>query len=496
MEAGRHEAVAARLSRVLAAAYLVLGLVAVVVLARLVPPFQNPDELSHVLRAEQVEQGQGLGRRFSDAGRAAAGGLLDGGALSVYGVFEPLVFQPGHRATAEMFERAATVRWGGTRWWQAFDNTAVYPPFLYLPAVAGIAAGRVGGWPVVRTLHVARLCSGLAAVAVGGLAVAVAGGAAPLVFCLLSLPMALSLMAAVSQDALLLPVAGLAGALLVRLRASGMPGPGMPGPGMPGSRATESGAPGLAVPGLVVPGLVVPGAGVAFWGMCGCLALAGMARPVYLPAAVLPLLASGVAWRARAAGAALVAASVLAWAAAAAHWALVNGSEGGLADPAAQLAWLWAEPGRAWQVAVRTAQVHGAALAEGFVGRLGWLDLALPHWVRRLAWASLGLGVLTSAAPAAGRRAAGSGGRAAVLGVALASAAAVFVVQYVTWTPVGLGVVMGVQGRYFLPVVLLAAAGLPGRAVLPRGAALLLPAAAAVALGGVAWAVVGRYYLR
>ncbi len=472
---------AARLPVVLAAAFLVLGLVAVVVLARLVPPFQNPDELSHVLRAEQVEQGQWLGRRFSDAGRAAAGGLLDGGALSVYGVFEPLVFQPGHRATAEMFERAGTVRWGGTRWWQAFDNTAVYPPFLYLPAVAGIAAGRLGGWPVVRTLHVARLCSGLAAVAVGVVAVAVAGGAAPLVFCLLSLPMALSLMAAVSQDALLLPVAGLAGALLVRLRASGAPGAGVPGAG---------------VLGLGSPGLVVPGAGVAFWGMCGGLALVGMARPVYLPAAVLPLLASGVAWRARAAGAALVAGSVLAWAAAAAHWALVNGSDGGLADPAAQLAWLWAEPGRAWLVAVRTVQVHGAALAEGFVGRLGWLDLALPHWVRRLAWASLGLGALTSAAPAAGRRAAGGGGRAAVLGVAVASAGAVFAVQYLTWTPVGLGVVMGVQGRYFLPVALLAAAGLPGRAVLPRGAALLLPAMVAVALGGVAWAVVGRYYLR
>jgi len=61
---------------------------------------------------------------------------------------------------------------------------------------------------------------------------------------------------------------------------------------------------------------------------------------------------------------------------------------------------------------------------------------------------------------------------------------------------VGLGVVMGVQGRYFLPVALLLGTALPGRAVLPRGMALVLPAMSAVMLGGVVWAVVGRYYLR
>ncbi len=461
------------LPRVLGAAYLVLGLVAVLMLARLTPPFQNPDELAHVLRAEQVEQGGLLGRRFADEGRPAAGGFLDGGSLSVYAVFEPLVFQPQVRATAEMFGRADTVRWGGKRWWQAFDNTAVYPPFLYLPAAAGLAAGRVGGMTVVRTLHLARLCGGLAAVAVGSAAVALAGGAAPLLFCLLSLPMALSLMAAVSQDAMLLAVAGLAAALLVRLRGAPAPAPAPAGAGA-GAWAT----------------------GAAFGAMCVCLALVGMARPVYLPAAVLPLLAGAVGRWARVAGAALVAGCVLAWAVAAAHWALVNGSEGGLADPAAQAAWLWAEPGRAWQVAVRTVEVHGAALAEGFVGRLGWLDLALPAWVRGVAWASLLVGALASAAPVAGRGWRGGAGRAVAVGVALASSGAVFAVQYLTWTPVGLGVVMGVQGRYFLPVALLLGTALPGRAVLPRGMALVLPAMSAVMLGGVVWAVVGRYYLR
>ena len=482
--AGRHGL--AWLPAVLAAAYLALGLAAVLVLARLTPPFQNPDELAHVLRAEQVEQGGLLGRRFVDQARPAAGGFLDGGALSVYGVFEPLIFQPGHRATAEMFERADTVPWGGKRWWQAFDNTAVYPPFLYLPAAAGIAAGRVDGWPVMRTLHVARLCGGVAAVAVGGVAVWVAGEAAPLAFALLCLPMALSLMAAVSQDALLLPVAGLAGGLLVRLRgAPAGTGAWVAGaaPG-PASGAVSSAASGVA-------------SGMAFWAMCVCLALVGMARPVYLPVAVLPLLAGRVAWRTRAAGAAFVAACVLAWVAAAAHWALVNGSEGGLADPAAQVAWLWAEPGRAWQVAALTLRTHGPALLEGFVGRLGWLDLALPAWVRRVAWASLLLGALTSAAPARpGWRAAGTGGRAVAAAAALTSGAAVFAVQYVTWTPVGLGLVMGVQGRYFLPMALLLGAALPGRAVLPRRAALALPALGAAMLGGVVWAVVGRYYLR
>ena len=436
----------------LAAAYALLGLLAVVTLARLTPPFQNPDELAHVLRAEQLSQGGVIGTRFADPRGVTAGGRLDPGAERVYQVFEPLVFQPAHRATRTMFEAAAGIGWDGPPQLQHFTNTVVYPPVLYLPAAAAIAVGHAAQLSVMRTLHLARLAGGIVAVALGTLAVALAGGAAPLLFALLSLPMTLSLMAAVSQDALLLPVAALAAALLLRLRSTG-------GGGM------------LAAASL-------------------CLALVGAARPAYLPVAALPLLGPALRPGTRWLAAALVAAAILAWAGLAAATTLVNLSDSGLADPAAQIARLLADPVLVLHVALGTLRTHGQRLLESFLGRLGWLDLVLPAWLRDLALAGLVLGALTSSAPV--RRGAGWLG----LGVALATIGAVFGLEYVAWTPLGAGVVEGVQGRYFLPVALLLAACLPSRPLLPRAAGLALPAVAALTLAGTVWQVVDRYYLR
>ncbi len=487
----------------LAVAYALLGLLAVTTLARVVPPFQNPDELAQVLRAEQVGLGGLLARRFDGPLGRTAGGWLDGGADALYAVFEPLVFHPEVRATAGMFDRAAGIGWGGTRRWQHFENTGVYPPVLYLPAAAAIALGRRQGAPVLRTLHAARLAGGVVAVGLGALAVGLGAAAAPWLFAVLALPMSLSLMASVSQDALLLPVAALAAALLVRLR-----GPEPDRPAHPHRRWRFP-----------------PPAGFA--ALCLCLALVATARPAYLPTALLPL-AARVRWRWRLAGAAAVAGCVLGWSALAADVALVGGGDGGLADPAAQAALLRAEPTRVWQVGAATLQVHGWALAEGFVGRLGWLDLALPAWLRRVGVATLLLGALASAAPVAANMQArnpsaepaaspaprpptGRGrtlavllhaglrhdwGRALAVLVAGASVVALAALLYLTWTAVGLGVVMGLQGRYFLPVALLLAPALPRRPILSAQTALALPFGAAFMMAGVTWEVVARYYLR
>lgn len=442
----------ARIAALLATAYALLGLVAVVALARLTPPFQNPDELAHVLRAEQVGEGGLIGTRFRQGERLVAGGKLDPGAEALYRVFEPLIFQPGNQATRAMFDRAAPLGWDGAARWQYFANTAIYPPVLYLPAAAALDVGHVAGLSVTRTLHLARLAGGGTAVAVGALALALSGGAAPLLFALLALPMSLSLMASVSQDALLLPVAALAGALLLRSREGG-----------------------------------------GWWlaGACACLVLVGTARPAYLPIAALPLLGPALRLGPRLGGAAVAAAAILGWSALAAAVALVNLSDGGLADPATQLARLEADPALVLHVALGTLHTHGERLLESFLGRLGWLDLPLPAWLRGLALAGLALAALTSCAPRAGR-----GTRWLGLGVALSAAGAVFALQYLVWTPVGAGMVEGVQGRYFLPLALLLVVCLPARPVLPRHASLLLPVLGAVTLGGTLWEVVGRYYLR
>ncbi len=477
-------------ARDLAAAFALLGLLAVAALARLTPPFQNPDELAHLLRVEQVAGGGLVGTRFLPSwpgARETAGGALDGGAEALYRVFEPLIFRPDHRATQEEFDRAAPLAWGGPARPQSFANTAIYPPVLYLPAAAAVALGRAGGLGVAHTLRLARLAQGMAAVALGTLAVALAGEAAPLLFALLCLPMSLSLMASVSQDAVLLPVAALGAALLLRARRPAMPfQAGGPGTGMlaPGGAVVA----GTEHPSAARPGRALAGAGV-------CLALVAAARPAYLPLAALPLLGPALRPRPRVLVALCVAAAVLAWSGVAAHEALTNLSDGGLADPQAQLALLLRHPLGVAHVALGTLNTHGQRLVESFLGRLGWLDLPLPRWERQVALASLVLALLCAAAPRGPR-----GARSLALLLGVAAVGAVFALQYLTWTPVGGPIVEGVQGRYFLPLALLLAPCLPVRPLLGRVAGPLatvaLPGLAAVTLAATLWEVVARYYLR
>src|SRR5258707_15757554 len=68
-----------RQPRLLAAAYVLYGLVATVFLAINMPPFQNPDEPSHFLRAAQLADGGLVGTRFSTTGADGLSHLTAGG---------------------------------------------------------------------------------------------------------------------------------------------------------------------------------------------------------------------------------------------------------------------------------------------------------------------------------------------------------------------------------------------------------------------------------
>src|SRR5258705_3451697 len=79
-----------RQPRLLAAAYVLYGLVATVFLAINMPPFQNPDEPNRFLRAAQLADGGLLGTRFSTTradglSHLTAGGLGDAGIFIVLG---------------------------------------------------------------------------------------------------------------------------------------------------------------------------------------------------------------------------------------------------------------------------------------------------------------------------------------------------------------------------------------------------------------------------
>ena len=191
-------------------AWLFVGyaVVAVSIMAALVPPFCNADEAAHFLRADQIASGEVVARQ--------PGGIAD---LGIGDAARPIRCragqcrgegQPRDAGTAPGRSNGA----GAARW--DFPIPAVYPPTGYMPAAVVILAGWHLGWPIVATLDRARLASGAVCITLCAAAIALSGGMAAFLFTILCLPMSLALFATVSQDGVLIGASAMAVALVGR----------------------------------------------------------------------------------------------------------------------------------------------------------------------------------------------------------------------------------------------------------------------------------------
>ena len=431
----------------LAVLFVLFGLMAVACLAVLMPPFQNPDESDHFMRAYQVSRLVPIGHRL---GPSLAGGAVDTGLIQA--------IEPGQGA-------ASPAAWTGKEDEAAFPNTAVYPPLLYLPAAAAIALGKLAHLKVVATLILARLLTGGVAILIGAFAIAASGTAAPWLFTVLCLPASLTQIASPSQDALMFALAAAAAAPIAKALRQGIP---------PSRRA--------------------------FWGSVAALAVIAQARPPYAVLALLLLLLPQTGLRERLAGLAVVVAACLGWAAYAASQAFVNFDldlpPGMAPDALAQLGLLAHEPSRVLAVLWHTARPMASTYWLGLLGRLGPEEIWLPR-----AWyeAASIVVVLAALLCLRGEGPAPRPGRAlAVLAVLGLGALAILGLQYIAHTPVGAASVAGVQGRYFLPLLLFLVAGLP--ACRPAGwawagALVLVAAFPLVSLVASLQAIAARYLL-
>ena len=454
-----------RTARRIAAAFLLYGLVATALFGINTPPFQVADEPIHFMRAAQIAEGDLVGTRFAQTlpgGKTelTGGGSIDPALVAAATPFFALPFHPELRA--KRADWAPNIHWSSKRALVSFP-TANYPPFFYLPAAAGVLAGRELGLSVVQTLYLSRLLTGLVAVGLGALAIAIAGGAAPWIFTILTLPMSLSLMASVSQDALLIACGALAGALLVR---------GIRQPAAAG--------------GTLLAGLVV------------ALSLVATARPPFGALALLPLgLPRVQLWR-RLVACLVVVISTLAWARIAAVTSMTNYGTIVGADPAAQIQFMLHQPLLALKAIAAALTMSKAYLTE-FVGMLGWMDTSLPLYYYKIAAVMLVVAAAAAMLGTRGKRMTAGNYLAIAAGVALASLG-VFLVQYVAWTAPGHAIVDGIEGRYFLAPALAGAALLPalGQMRAPRlrtallGLILVFPA---ISLAVAIRAIVLRYYL-
>jgi hypothetical protein len=229
------------------------------------------------------------------------------------------------------------------------------------------------------------------------------------------------------------------------------------------------------------------------------LVLVLTARPPYGALALLPLGLTEIRLRTRIVAAGSIVACLLLWTALVAATSLNSYGVYLGADPAAQLARLGADPWLLVTASWNAIAQFWPRYLEGFIGRLGTDTVPLPPAYHSAAWAMLGIAAVAAMLGLRGDRI-NDISRPVVAALVLGSVVGLFATEYLIWTVPGGAVVDGIQGRYFLPLVLVAAPLLPALGTARwsslRGALTLVVAAFPVVSLTVSMnAVIQRFYL-
>lgn len=425
--------------------------------ALLTPPFQTPDEHQHLFRAWQIASGQVLAERRGDvSGGEVPAGLLRAAALEIGTVAPHVPERPLPRTRwSERFTRATPIAAGQPWVFADFLGSAGYSPAGYGPQVLAVWAGRALGFSVEAIVRLGRvfnavlayflLCAAFRVLPVGRNVLLVVG----------LLPMTAACAGSFGQDALAIGGSAWLGALGVRALVKGT-----------WPRGSAVTATVLAIAVTLAKFVYLPLAGLGMF-------LAG--RNGRLRIAPAPAIAIGLA-----------AAALLAW------FALNSGLSApvmtGKPTPGEQIAYMTAHP---LVFPGALAHTYGPAGLFGMSTSLftfGWLNIGPVV----LAWG--GSLFALALALARGERAAEALNwpwRLWALAICLVSVAALSLALYVTASGLASNDIYGLQGRYFIPLLLPLGLALlrPSRADAPRLAtwiAALMVASNLFVLGAIA----------
>lgn len=439
------------------------------------PPGQNPDEATHFYRAWQIAQLNLVSDEASEVtdrtDDPAIGGIVPSGAPAMFdaakmtgGFDESVKFDDLDAGELLSFTSDSAPTFVG------FVNTAAYPPVAYVPQVLAIWVGELTGAPLLVTLYLGRVAGLLAGALVitAALRLAVVGRWPMLALALL--PATVSQAASFSADGMTIASAFFVTALVLRMATA------------PHRASTWTWA-GLAASFVVV----------------------ALVKPTYAPLAaivlVVPLLnraertIRGASWTALAIAAAAV--PTLLWARVI---EFVDYGVNPANDVDLQTAYVLENPLRFVRAAFNIFVLdmpngltdQKGDLYRGIFGDFAWLRAPLPMLFLLALVVVLVLSVLVAdpaERPVLARLRRSWLWRYVLVGAAVGTSLGVAGALYLYYTPTYGQVVQGLQGRYFLPVLLaLLTAFLGNRLVSERGVrtamgvVLVLSLAAGVAI--------------
>lgn len=379
----------------------------------LTPPLNSPDESGHFWRAYALSEGKFINvKSGSECGDWLPRSLFNYAAA----VLENLRLDPQDRMTWDRFKNTAAIKLNpDDRMFIDFSYQALFSPLVYLPQAAAIFVGRLFSAPPWILMYLGRLSNYLAFVFLIFLALRILPMLKWPALLVAAMPMTVQLAASMSSDAMTIALVFLF--VAVTLRA-------VTGAGLLPPRAQ-------AVIALLA---VLMAAGKFRYLPLIGLILMIPRRRFPSPRAHLLFLAST-----------LVFAVLLTWAwqAAVAPITVIG------AD--VQTAYLLAHPLDVLSKMARSWGSFSAGYLRTMVGSFGWMVTAFPFWA-----AALFVLVVLSVA-AVSRYPRGTlniRNRGLAVGLTLINAAVIQILVYITWNKNPNDLIHGVQGRYFIPLLL------------------------------------------
>lgn len=184
--------------------YFLIALLCMLVSAFMLPPFQGADEDNHFFRAEQIALGNFVGITNQ---KDSAGGLVDTSSIKVSQLVNHIKFHPEEKISLEEISTLNSIKFSDNLTYTDFKNTVVYAPFFYLPSAAAIAFGKAIDLSVIETILIARLINGLCSLILATCSLYLIHCGQKFLFSILVLPMTLCLFGVISPDGLVISTA-------------------------------------------------------------------------------------------------------------------------------------------------------------------------------------------------------------------------------------------------------------------------------------------------
>ncbi|MFZ1085286.1 MAG: DUF2142 domain-containing protein [Terracidiphilus sp.] len=183
---------------------LTLGAIGAIPLILFTPPFQVPDENWHFYRAYELSEFKILSEvRNGVSGADLPDSLPQLVKQSVY-TRDEILYPATPAPLAQTMSHASILLNSSVRHFVAFPGSAYYSPLPYLPQALGIAVGRLFGLGPLGLLYLGRLFNCLTALGLVGFAVYTIPFAEEMILLVGLLPMSLYLYASLSPDAALI----------------------------------------------------------------------------------------------------------------------------------------------------------------------------------------------------------------------------------------------------------------------------------------------------